>query len=363
MFGIPPYGLNLLRPHAVVNRYRALLSLRSPQASASPAHGVVEAYIEPTVQCDLDCVFCQSKTLRRHRRGKLHMTYDEFTHVLDAMPTLAAITLTGMGEPTLNSDLFRMIGLARSRGIAVRLVTNCNRHTPDITRNLLSAGLWWIGTSIDGALDATHERGRRGGNRPRAMENLQRLLDQRVGRRAPIVNVEMLAFDYNYHEIPDLAQELAAMGVDELDIRGRLTDWGKQQWKPATIDRRAGNDAPGFHLAVERARELTKASNLEILLSGEPYSAKRRCPKPWGFGVYVATTGDVVPCCTIADPGVVTMGNIFRQPWDTIWNSHAYRELRASLLDGAIPSYCRNCYGEEKSATQASEAVRWVSTP
>ena len=40
------------------------------------------------------------------------------------------------------------------------------------------------------------------------------------------------------------------------------------------------------------------------------------------------------------------MGNVFAEPFESIWNSAGYRELLGRIRDHDLPDYCRNCYAD-----------------
>jgi radical SAM protein with 4Fe4S-binding SPASM domain len=78
-------------------------------------------------------------------------------------------------------------------------------------------------------------------------------------------------------------------------------------------------------------------------------SKEKPCRWPW-TSAYVASNGDVVPCCIVADSDTVCMGNVFEQPFGEIWNGPAYRQLREQIRSHQLPSFCHNCYGETPPA-------------
>ena len=87
------------------------------------------------------------------------------------------------------------------------------------------------------------------------------------------------------------------------------------------------------------------------------YDEKNKCPKPWDE-VYISNTGDVVPCCTIADPRVACMGNIFEQSFEEIWNDDRYVEFRDSLLTNNIRRCCNACYNPDALVEKHGAVVR-----
>jgi len=355
MLGIPRDYVNLMRPFAMLHWYRSALLVRRPCPPPESRLMPVVAQIEPTVLCDLNCTFCQSPELRR-LRAKPHMSYAEFQRVIDEMGFLVAVALVGMGEPTLNPDFFKMVRHTCDTGIAAYTVTNCNRHTEAISRQLVSSGLVRVGTSIDGATATSYEMVRRGGNFERTLSNLERLVRLRGSAKLPFINVEMIALDHNVNEMQDWVRLCANVGVDELVIQARVTNWGKRAYVATTIAR-GGLATDGFSEALDRARDTAGKLGIELSVLRRLYKPGQVCPKPWR-DTYVASSGEVVPCCTIADPRVKCMGNVLHQPFEDIWSSREYVTLRRDITSGVIPDCCLQCYGPEELLEQGKEHPR-----
>jgi len=355
MLGIPREYINLRRPRTMVNWYRSLMLARRrcppPESRLMP----VVAQIEPTVLCDLNCTFCQSSELRRVR-AKPHMSYSEFRRVIEEMRFLVAVALVGMGEPTLNPEFFKMVRHASDMGIATSTVTNCNRHTETIARQLVSSGLVGVGTSIDGATATSYEMLRRGGNFERTLSNLERLVRLRGSARLPRIGVEMIALDQNMNDMQDWVRLCANVGVDALTIQARVTNWGKRAYVATTIAHSALTRG-GFKEALEQARATAAKLGIELDVLRRTYKRGQICPKPWS-DTYVASSGEVVPCCTIADPRVKCMGNMLHQAFQDIWNNREYVAFRADFTSGVIPDCCLQCYGPGELLEQGKEQPR-----
>ena len=345
MIGMPREYLNLHRPGSIIHWYKSLYLTTAKRRRDVALVLPVVAQVEPTVRCDLACTFCHSQELRRARKSP-DMTIEQFRHVIDELHFLLGLGIVGMGEPTLHPDFPRMVEYANSKGICTQTVTNCNRHTLEISRLLVSTGLRQIRVSIDGATPEAYEKSRKGAQFERTIENLRRLVEYRGSRRYPRIIVQMLAFDYNYHNIPDLARLCLSIGVDELMIQGRPTDWGKNGYVDQTVSRAATTAGNDYEKALNEAKQIVTGSRLIFEDHRSHYSTDHPCRKPWS-DLYVATTGDVVPCCTIADPGVMRMGNLFEQSFTDIWNGPKYVAFRKSIKDGRIPRCCFQCYSPD----------------
>ena len=64
---------------------------------------------------------------------------------------------------------------------------------------------------------------------------------------------------------------------------------------------------------------------------------------PWPFErAFVSSDLRVVPCCMIANPDVLEMGDA--RDLTATWNGPALRAFRRAHLEGRIPPVCRSCY-------------------
>ena len=74
-----------------------------------------------------------------------------------------------------------------------------------------------------------------------------------------------------------------------------------------------------------------------------PDSAYNPCAAPFRHGC-ILSDGTVVPCCMDVD-GQMPLGNVTDLPFSELWAGNAYRQLRLSMLAGALPadSICSGC--------------------
>ena len=119
--------------------------------------------IVPTKTCTLDCIYCQAgRTSRKTTERKEYISPKEILlelkEVLRTGKKIDYITLSGNGEPTLNSKLAEII--KRIKGMSflpVAVITNETLLVLDDVRNdLLSADL--VMPSLDTAIQKTFER-------------------------------------------------------------------------------------------------------------------------------------------------------------------------------------------------------------
>jgi len=107
--------------------------------------------IEITNNCNLRCKTCP-RLLELETKGSSirDMDFDTFKRILDSMKNLFQAIICGRGEPFLNSDIFRMIEYAVSKGIPLVLVaTNGTLLHGKNIEGLIKAKPKGVGVSID----------------------------------------------------------------------------------------------------------------------------------------------------------------------------------------------------------------------
>jgi len=107
---------------------------------------------EITNRCNLRCVHCYQG------EGGTELEWDESRAMLDDLEALGCLklTLTG-GEPTLRTDLPKILEYCRDKGFAVTLFTNATRFSPEVRDVLLHVRPFAVECSLHGATPAAHE--------------------------------------------------------------------------------------------------------------------------------------------------------------------------------------------------------------
>ena len=112
---------------------------------------------EVTQACDLACVHCRASA--QPDRNPMELSTEEGKRLIDQIATLKVpvFVLTG-GDPIKRSDLFELIGYARSMGVRVSLTPSATPLlTKDIVIRLKDAGLARLAVSMDGASAGSHD--------------------------------------------------------------------------------------------------------------------------------------------------------------------------------------------------------------
>lgn len=137
-----------------------------------------------TRTCNLECVHCYAGAVRGRSPGELRS--DEARGLLDEFRAMRvpALLLSG-GEPLARTDAIDLIVRARALGLRCTLSTNGTLIDAETADSLSSAGVTYVGISLDGPPEA-HDRWRgRSGAHAASLAGIRRLRARgvRVGLR------------------------------------------------------------------------------------------------------------------------------------------------------------------------------------
>lgn len=290
------------------------------------------SYIQVEVinRCNLACVMCPIVDLSRARPRRA-LDASVFVSIVEQLPALRRVDLQGIGEPLLNPHIEAIVAASRARGLEVGFVTNGLLLDEVRAERLLRAGLTHIVFSVDSVDPGVFASIRSGADVGHLLDRIGMFLASRRRLGATThVGMMSVAMTLNLESLPDVVSTAAALGVDELTIKG-LNPFARpdlQEREPAE--------------ALRRIREAAAAhTGLRVVIACENDHSILRCRWPW-TAAYVTAEGDVTPCCNCPDSRRVNLGNLFEKPFVQIWNAPAYRRFRRELRTG-VPEICRSC--------------------
>ena len=303
--------------------------------------------IENVSRCNYACTMCPVSEWPKGRRAA-DLALADFERLIDEQYGLVEIKLQGMGEPTLQREVFfAMIRHARARHIWVRTTTNASLlHLADNHAKLVDSGVNEIQVSVDGADPETYQAIRRRGRFARVAANCRLLNDTCAARGVVLTKMWVVAQRANRHQLPELVDLAAALGFRHLVFALSLTDFGSADW-------RARNDAVAVTDTVTAddgralvARGARRGVRVAFWFVGDKYRAgvpETLCPWPFERA-FVASDLRVVPCCTLGSPEVSDLGPA-APSFSATWFGDAMTAFRRAHLSGPIPDVCRRCYG------------------
>ena len=227
-----------------------------------------------TNRCNSACVFC------RDSRGleQVWMSLDDFSNILDRSGgAVEMVDFAFYGEPMLHPDLFQMIEMVRSRGIATLLNTNGTLITEKNCAQLADAGL------------------------------------------------DMVVINMNAWIGGNYLESAADLPLSRVSIINQLLEATRRSRTLTVLQVVAKNGRAGFDQR-ELAGRFTQSSNLVFRVKAEEaylYDGNVRLPGPLRCHrlfqeLVVGPTGDVLLCCCDVEMRI-TLGNLLKDDLDTIW--------------------------------------------
>jgi pyrroloquinoline quinone biosynthesis protein E len=289
--------------------------------------------IEVTTRCNLNCIFCQVNKPDWKRSKIPDLSIERFKQIIDQFPHLDKVKLQGMGEPLLNKDILQMIAYSFDRGIKVKFTTNGTiyreglfEHHPDL-----------ITFSIDSIKHFSEIRGK--DVLPKILDNIRKYVKDRVRFHANTeLRIWAVLTSKNCNELNDLIKLTHDLGLDTFTVQTRLLTFENDRLK---ISNRELED---YEFDEESFLEVAKSIGQNVNIFKENfYNESKKCPFIYETP-YISVEGEVVPCCIIANPDVITMGNLFKDSFSEIWNNDKYTDFRRRHIRNDIPGICEACY-------------------
>lgn len=328
------------------------ISKHFPSVSMSPR----SIQIECTTKCNLKCTFCE---LSYWTEKPADLQFDNIQKMVDHLPKLKRIDLTGIGESLMNREFFKIVEFLKARGLYVTLNDNFTLMTEQAARRIIELQVDQIFLSLDGATKHTYEQIRVGANFDKVIANARYLIQikRELGERRPEVKINTVVCLTNYHELPGIVELASDMGIGMVQFVNVITFDNTTE-----LDTERARQAvrKTFTETVERARSLGVRVKIE-LFDKLPVQG---CDFPWRRN-FVTYDGYVHPCCYTTQTGDRkaqnrrSFGNLLEHPFQEIWNGQIYAEFRTKMQGGILPGACEHCpkYFGKRDAAVAEKLI------
>lgn len=324
--------------------------------TAGPVPGPMTMELYPTLQCNLNCSFCD--TTDRHRPPVNELSKEALLGLVDEAAALGVrrVFVLGGGEPLARKDaapaLLRRIKERRMEGI---LATNGTLLGADLAHQLIDTGWDEVHVSIDAPDAATHDllRGQAGAFR-RTVRNTCRLSQLRVrrGLSSPKIALHFVLTRLNWRTLPGMIDLAVALGAFRVDFDALIAYTPEQQalqLSPAEraavpdVARRAieNADKHGIITTLDHFLhpERLDRGNTRIEIPEEPGLQGAPCLKAWHYLV-IQADGRSSPCCVLAGEG----GQVQGQGLAGLWRDDPFlNAVRQGMLDKTPLARCREC--------------------
>ncbi len=258
----------------------------------------VEYIVETTAKCNLYCPMCPRET---HKQPKADMSDAVFDRVVrESGSTAEHMMLIGLGEPFMDPQIFERIEFCHRHSISTLLSTNGTFLDERVAERVLASPLEQITLSFDGAGKESFEFYRKGARFEKVRDNFVRFAKMKHARRSKMqVVVQMVRMERNAGEVAEFVRFWRGVpGVDQVRVKEDETNMLRPD---------AGHTVEDW---------------------------KHPCHYLWRGPMYVKQNGDIYPCCQSYMLDGAPLGNIAKQPLESIWNSDEMQRMRRAHASG-----------------------------
>ncbi len=315
-------------------------------------------YIETTNRCNLRCRGCI--LYRGNWEPDRDMSFQDLVMITDQLPELQRATLHGVGEPLLNTSLFRMIAHLKNRNVYVLFNSNGILLDEKRQKAVIDSGMDELRISLDAASPQGYKRIRDSNKFNQIVQNLRTFRKLQAKRRAatPKVSIWFLGTKENIAELPGLLQLAADIGIGEIHLQRLVYFQDHEGYGVAKCEKTLqGTDEATLEL-IHNSRMLAAQLGIQFNASGlsnpfESVQADSAATLPWSKCyrpqtlMYITANGNVLPCCispfSTTDHSSIILGNVFESTLEEIWSGPKYTYFRDQLQTKTPPKCCRGC--------------------
>ena len=349
-----------------------------------PITQLTKVYIEPTVDCNLDCITCFRNAWDQPMARMTEKTFESILTGLKQMDPIPNVYFGGIGEPLFHPKTVEWIGRVKQLGVKVELITNGTLLTEKKSRQLIDTGLDVLWVSLDGATPESYADIRIGAELTTIISNLERFIKMRKGGHFPIpeIGIAFVAMKRNIADLPKvikIGKSLRAKHFSISNLQPATADMLDERLYNRTIHDIAYLQAPHLpRLSLpkmdfdEQTRDaLFEAFNSQFNISyaGNNWSgANDVCNFVESGTLSIACTGDVSPCWPLMHTHMSylhnkprlskkhVIGNVADRSLEDLWLDPEYMAYRERLHNFAFAP-CTYCGGCDLSETNEEDCI------
>ena len=309
--------------------------------------------IEITTKCYLRCTMCE----HTHWKDKSYLNQDlkaeDFKKLIDGIPNLRWINLTGEGSSFLNPDFIWIVKYCKEKGLYVDFSHDFARLTEEDMWELVRLGVDRIYWSFDGCTKETYEKIRVGADYWKVIKNVQRLVEIKKIMVSPLPEIcfRYCFFKDNVHEVRLIPSFLRSL-VDDVKDYGDEPSINIVALLEFEETKDWAVEIP--QIDVDVANTVSKKLGFTNYWSHITHVEGEKAPMDYctfWSEPYIMITGHVVPDCAVMMSNSrkqleqLSFGNIYERSLKEIWNSDRYKKFRRMVVNprAPVPKVCLGC--------------------
>ncbi len=355
-----------------------------------PVTQLTKVYIEPTVECNLDCITCFRNAWDQPAGRMTEKTFEHLLAELKELSPLPSVYFGGIGEPLFHPKTIEWIARVKQLGVKVELITNGTILNEKIARRLIDAGLDVLWVSIDGASPETYADVRLGAELPGILKNLRRFAKMRKASHFPTpeIGIAFVAMKRNIADLPkviQLGKSVKAQYFSVSNLQPATEDMQADRLYLQTMHNIAYLQAPhlpqlslpkmDFNEITTQALFKTFNSQLNISFAGNNWGgANDTCNFVESGTMSIAWNGDVSPCWPLmhthtsylhGKPRISkkhVIGNVAEHSIADLWLDPDYVAYR-ERLHNFVFAPCSFCGGCDLSESNEEDCIGNTTFP
>jgi MoaA/NifB/PqqE/SkfB family radical SAM enzyme len=292
--------------------------------------------IEPTLQCNANCIMCNRNAVRRKEvQNKGFLSWSTLIALRPFIQKAETVLFSGFGEPLLHPEYIEMIRYIKNLGPEIYFYTNGACLNQAIIEGLIASGVDFFYISFGGATPETYRK-IRGVEMEPIIENLHTLKQLRgtYGTKKPLVYFNIVAMNSILPELDDIIRIASDLNVSGISMP---------------------------NLVVQRHDLTAESPWLDVAHSKKILMAATETARKWGIEFHPPELNHQELKCyqffnsmTVSWDGLVLscpleryiLGSIKEQSPGTIWNSPAVKQIRRQIFASGhgLKKVCPNCF-------------------
>ncbi len=300
---------------------KATTELRQELGKLIPLEVPFTCGIYPTNACNFKCKYCAQSCRPQHIKN-VFLDWDIYKKCIDDLTgfssPLKLLVFAGLGEPLLHPRISEMVRYANEKKVAetVRIITNASLLTPELSDELIEAGLGHLKISIQGLDDEAYFD----------MCGTTIGLEKIIGnisyffqhKKDTVVNVKIVSDAFKQPDDEQRFYEMFGGICDVMNIE---------------------------HIAPYQETDYSSLVTEEFVSqTGQAEAANKICQMPFYFYT-VYPDGEVLPCCLMSFENYkgISLGNVRQLNIAELWNSREFHKFRLELLKDHRRGICADC--------------------
>ncbi|MBC8501297.1 MAG: radical SAM protein [DPANN group archaeon] len=266
-------------------------------------------------RCNHTCVGCHSLDL--HKEEKPFLNLEIFKSLLNQVKDkgVEGVEISGGGEPLMHPKIEEVIRHASKSGLKVGLFTNAILFNEKNAKNILE-NCFFIRIAFDASNNEEYEKIHQKNDYEKLLKNIELLVKIKNNYNLKtIIGLKVLVSKINYKNILEMSKKAKQLNVDYIQfkcLRNNENEINKEE----------------LSIAKKLLAKSKKLSNkdFKVYSSLEKTHIRNQCfTNP--LHTLINSNGDVHLCVFFNHIKTPSIGNIYTQSFDDIWNSKKHKKI------------------------------------